>query len=269
MIFFNNKHPAAVQTQQKEEFPKWGQAKQITAEEAVPGNLPIGWYVWVQENHYYALKPNEANTGLTASSEFATKDQVQEWLGIPLPAELPNLVPANYISLDERIALARAKAEAHNASLKANNATSARSCQDRSHPQSSRSSKRHRRKEVHIRFTDKEFQRLQDRVAESCLPQSVFMRQAVLTGEIKADPHRDVLIREVQNLNSELRHLRGECGKLGGMLKMTIKPNEDQKALHPEDWDQLICSVHALFRVQKNIEKTIENLNGRFSNELQ
>ncbi len=50
---------------------------------------------------------------------------------------------------------------------------------------------------------------------------------------------------------------------------MTIKPNEEQKPLHPEDWDSLIHTVHSLFHVQRVIEKAMENINGRFSDELQ
>lgn len=258
MKLFSKKKSAeeAVPVPQKPELPKWGQAKLITAAEAAPGNLPIGWYFWVQGEHYYALKPNSANTGLTASSGFTSVDQLRQWIEISLPSEIPELIRPRY-NLEEVLAEARTRASAQH--------------QGKQKPPVKRTAvpNRLRGNEAHIRFTDEEFRRLQDRVAASCLPQSVFMRQAVLTGEIKADPHRDILIQEIRNLNAELRSIRGDCGKLGGLLKMTIKPNEEQKALHPDDWESLIHTVHALFSVQRVIEKTMEKINGRFSNELQ
>lgn len=234
---------------QKTELPKWDQAKLITAAEADPGSLPVGWYFWVQGERYYALKPNSANTGLTASSGFTSVDQLKQWIEIPLPAEIPELIRPRH-TLEELLTYTSApkqKPPVKKAAVP----------------------NRLRGNEAHIRFTDDEYRRLQDRVASSCLPLSVFMRQAVLTGEIKADPHRDILIQEIRNLNAELQGIRGDCGKLGGLLKMTINPNEEQKSLHPEDWDSLIHTVHALFHVQRVIEKTMENINGRFSDELQ
>ena len=110
---------------------------------------------------------------------------------------------------------------------------------------------------------------MQDRAAASCLPMSIFMRQAILTAEIKADPHRDLFIQEIRNLNAELRGLRGDCGKLGGLLKKAIKPNEEQASMNPEEWEDLIHNIHALFSLQRVIEKTMVKINGRLSDELQ
>lgn len=244
---------------------KWEFAKAITAEEAVPGNLPIGWYVWVQGGTYYGLKPNQAQVGLTASSGFQTLSDVQAWLGVSLPDDFTQAEKARRKAADEAAApkssaymffqeyQAQQRSEKNRASA----------------PTTTRPPKRQRANETHVRFTDEEFQCLQDRVASSCLPQSAFMRQAILTGEIKADPHREILLQDIRGMNAKLKGIRGDCGKVGGLLKKAIKPNEEQKAMSPEEWDNLIRIIHELIKLQKVIDKTMEEINVYFSDEFQ
>ena len=255
--------PETVPDSQKETFHKWSQAKVITAEKAAPGNLTPGWYVWVQHGDYYALKPNDANTGLTASPRLTNLDDLKKWIEISLPQDF---VLGEYI----REKLAGQPTQKYNSAEPIDDLEN----QQNTVPQgplslTSRIPNRRRSNEVHIRFTDEEYQCMQDRAAVSCLPMSIFMRQAILTGEIKADPHRDIFIQEVRDLNAELRRLRGDCGKLGGLLKKAIKPNEEQASMNPEEWEDLIHNIHALFSLQRVIEKTMVKINGRLSDELQ
>ena len=268
--------------------PQWDCAKVITSEEAAPGTLPVGWYVWVQDDTYYGLKPNELGTGLIASPGFQELPDVRNWLDLPIPAAFEQAEKErrdeaeryfNSELLKELEAKKREAAltsqkfdsrkviEEFEARKKARRMESIR--QQNSVPAMPRVPSRRRTNEVHIRFSDEEYQQMQDRAAASCLPMSIFMRQAILTGEIKADPHRDIFIQEVRNLNAELRGLRGDCGKLGGLLKKAIKPNEEQEAMNPDEWEDLIHNIHALFDLQKVIEKTMVKINGCLSNELQ
>lgn len=286
----------------KSQAPQWDCAKVITSEEAAPGTLPVGWYVWVQDDTYYGLKPNDIGTGLIASPEFQELPDVRNWLDLPIPAafeqaekerrekakkeapkytmamleefeaqykaqqkarQMPTQTPAQMPEkYDPMELIAEFEAQQEARRLQSMN-------QQDSVPVSPRVPSRRRTNEVHIRFSDEEYQQMQDRAAASCLPMSIFMRQAILTGEIKADPHRDLFIREVHILNTTLQGLRGECGRLGGLLKKAIKPNEEQKAMNPDEWEDLIHNIHALFGLQRLIERTMLKLNGRIDHELQ
>ncbi len=200
--------------------PQWDCAKVITSEEAAPGTLPAGWYVWVQSDTYYGLKPNELGTGLIASPGFQELPDIQNWLGLPIPA---SFVQAEKERRDEAKRsynsellkeLEAKKWEAARTSQKFDprkviEEFDARKKAERMQniapqnitPVMPEKPNRRRTNEVHIRFSDEEYQQMQDRAAASCLPMSIFMRQAILTGEIKADPHRDILIQEIRNLN--------------------------------------------------------------------
>ena len=70
-------------------------------------------------------------------------------------------------------------------------------------------------------------------------------------------------------MNAKLKGIRGDCGKVGGLLKKAIKPNEEQKAMSPEEWDNLIRIIHELIKLQKVIDKTMEEINVYFSDEFQ
>ena len=290
--------------------PQWDCAKVITSEEAIPGKLPMGWYIWKKGYRYFALKPNETNTEFEHGYDFRTPEEAQTWLGIPIPEEM--IREAERPSFAERLAEIEAQMKrereaqqaeaAQPAQVQQENAEEGNQArqtpaqmpenydpmelipefeaqqqarwmqsmnQQNSVPVSPRVPSRRRTNEVHIRFSDEEYQQMQDRAAASCLPMSIFMRQAILTGEIKADPHRDLFIQEIRNLNAELRGLRGDCGKLGGLLKKAIKPNEEQEAMNPDEWEELIHNIHALFGLQRIIEKTMVKINGRLSDELQ
>ena len=282
--------PSAVQ---KTQTPQWDCAKLITSVEAVPSRLPMGWYIWKKGYRYFALKPNETNTEFEHGYDFCTPEEAQTWLGIPIPEEMTH--EPEKLSFAEQLAAIEAKVQREREAQHAEAARLAQEQQENARqtpaqmpekydtmeliaefdapqnitPAMPEKPNRRRTNEVHIRFSDEEYQQMQDRAAASCLPMSIFMRQAILTGEIKADPHRDLFIQEIRNLNAELRGLRGDCGKLGGLLKKAIKPNEAQEAMNPEEWDDLIHNIHALFGLQRIIEKTMVKINGRLSDELQ
>ena len=246
-------------------LPVWECAKQITEDESRRKDLPMGWYIWKKGYRFFAMKPNETNTEFERSYDFHTPEDAQTWLGIPVPEEMTRKPEGP--SWEEKLAEVKAQAEKEREARHAEQARLAQEQQEDA--EDGKESRRKRPREAHIRFTEAEFAVLQDRVEESCLPQSVFMRQAVLTGQVLADPHRETMITEMRNLNAELRGLRGDLGKLGGLLKMTIKPNEAQKTLDPENWALLLNTVHTLFHLQKDVEKVMVKLNGCLDHEFQ
>ena len=99
------------------------------------------------------------------------------------------------------------------------------------------------------RLTAQERRQVQRRVKESGLPQGEFFRQAVLTSRIEVlEPGEEEL-----RLSDNLAAVRAELGKIGGMLKMIIRPNEGQRELYPEEWRSLI-------RVLRKLEAEVDQL---------
>ena len=101
---------------------------------------------------------------------------------------------------------------------------------------------------------------LKERVEQSGMTQTNYLLRCALQNPTvfpEAKPSGDL-----QALFQEVHSLLAEVGRQGGMLKMVIKPNEGQRTLHPEEWDALIQSVQDQARIKKNIEKTLERING-------
>ena len=127
------------------------------------------------------------------------------------------------------------------------------------HPKNS--SQRKRCYSLHLRFTPAEYVKFQHRVDESGLSKNAFGLQAVLESKIVIETgKRDAIMA----LYQELKETKAELGRQGGMLKMVIKPNKDQRALHPEEWDALIQSYETIEKTKKLVEGTIDKINGYF-----
>ncbi len=126
---------------------------------------------------------------------------------------------------------------------------------------SKQSPQRKRCYSLHLRFTPAEYVKFERRVEESGLSKNAFGLQAVLNSQIVIETGtRDAIMA----LYQELKDTKAELGRQGGMLKMVIKPNKDQRALHPEEWDALIQSYGKMEKTKKKVEETIEKINGYF-----
>lgn len=108
---------------------------------------------------------------------------------------------------------------------------------------------RTRNNELHFWFSDAELMRFRRRVERSGLNQSEFLRRAALTGKIVIEERDPVNIA----ILDELTLLRAELGRQGGLLKMIIKPNEGQRQLAPEEWDELIQMVRYMEKMKKRL----------------
>lgn len=126
---------------------------------------------------------------------------------------------------------------------------------------SKKSPQRKRCYSLHLRFTPAEYVKFERRVEESGLSKNAFGLQAVLESQIVIETgKRDAIMA----LYQELKDTKAELGRQGGMLKMVIKPNKNQRALHPEEWDALIQSYGKMEKTKKMVEETIEKINGYF-----
>lgn len=112
-------------------------------------------------------------------------------------------------------------------------------------PQSSRA----RKNLIKTRLSDSEYRAFTARVKRSKLSASEFLRRAALTGRIVIPLHTEL---DVAMLD-ELALLKADVGRIGGLLKMTIRPNEGQRTLHPAEWGELLHAARQVERMAKRL----------------
>ena len=112
-------------------------------------------------------------------------------------------------------------------------------------PQSSRA----RKNLIKTRLSDSEYRAFTARVKRSKLSASEFLRRAALTGRIVLPLHTELDVA----LLDELALLKADVGRIGGLLKMTIRPNEGQRTLHPAEWEELLHAARQVERMAKRL----------------
>ena len=112
-------------------------------------------------------------------------------------------------------------------------------------PQSSRA----RKNLIKTRLSDSEYRAFTARVKRSKLSASEFLRRAALTGRIVIPLHTEL---DVAMLD-ELALLKADVGRIGGLLTMTIRPNEGQRTLHPAEWEELLHAARQVERMAKRL----------------
>lgn len=112
-------------------------------------------------------------------------------------------------------------------------------------PQSSRA----RKNLIKARLSDSEYRAFTARVKRSKLSASEFLRRTALTGRIVIPLHTEL---DVAMLD-ELALLKADVGRIGGLLKMTIRPNEGQRTLHPAEWEELLHAARQVERMAKRL----------------
>lgn len=112
-------------------------------------------------------------------------------------------------------------------------------------PQSSRA----RKNLIKTRLSDSEYRAFTARVKRSKLSASEYLRRAALTGRIVIPLHTE---SDVAMLD-ELALLKADVGRIGGLLKMTIRPNEGQRTLHPAEWEELLHAARQVERMAKRL----------------
>lgn len=112
-------------------------------------------------------------------------------------------------------------------------------------PQSSRA----RKNLIKTRLSDSEYRAFTARVKRSKLSASEFLRRAALTGRIVIPLHTELDVA----LLDELALLKADVGRIGGLLKMTIRPNEGQRTLRPAEWEELLHAARQVERMAKRL----------------
>lgn len=112
-------------------------------------------------------------------------------------------------------------------------------------PQSSRA----RKNLIKTRLSDSEYRAFTARVKRSKLSASEFLRRAALTGRIVLPLHTELDVA----LLDELALLKADVGRIGGLFKMTIRPNEGQRTLRPAEWEELLHAARQVERMAKRL----------------
>lgn len=112
-------------------------------------------------------------------------------------------------------------------------------------PQSSRA----RKNLIKTRLSDSEYRAFTARVKRSKLSASEFLRRAALAGRIVIPLHTEL---DVAMLD-ELALLKADVGRIGGLFKMTIRPNEGQRTLRPAEWEELLHAARQVERMAKRL----------------
>lgn len=228
----------------KPRLEPWEYAKQVTEAEWKSGHLPLGWYCFTPNNVVWiGLKPNDDCTQLICSPAMQRPQDLDEWLGIPTELTLhPERIPKKE-SFEELMRQIRGNS----------GRTAITPDQEpervKPTPKKKKPSGRRRPNQIHLWLSDAEYEQLQRRVARTNLCQNEFIRQATLTGRIQIVEQG----YEHLALLDELEALRAEIGRQGGLLKMIIKPNEGQRELAPEEWNELIQTIRDLEHFKKRL----------------
>ena len=106
-----------------------------------------------------------------------------------------------------------------------------------------------RKRIVKTKMSDSEYRTFLARVRRSELSGSEFLRRAALTGQIVISMHTELDIA----LLDELALLKADVGRVGGLLKMAIRPNEGQRTLHPTEWEELLHAARQAERMAKRL----------------
>lgn len=263
-----NKKPAAP--------ARWDCAREITKTEAESGTLPLGWYVYPDGYVWYGLRPG--NGSLERSGSCHDPKELTLWLGVPVPephftaaqtsssldelvrqtvqtAPKPPALDMDQIPEMERFQTApqqemsESQAPPSDAQLEEDQTPT----ETKRVPQG-----RTRNNELHFWFSDAELKRFRIRVQRSGLNQSEFLRRAALTGRIVVEDPSPISTA----IMDDLGQIRAELGRQGGMLKMVVKPNQGQRELHPEEWNELVQAIRYLEHTKERLGKLEEKLNG-------
>ena len=240
----------------------WKIAKAISPLEGdSPDKLPLGWYIYKKGYRWFALKPNESRSGFLFGNEFQSPEDAQQWLGIPIPSEL--LSSGITASSLERHLAERNKPPAFASPPAASQQPPVKPIYQEAKPKKA-APNRTRNISISFRLTPPEHDLFSRKAQEAGLSKTDYLLQAVTDAQITPRPQKGEAMPQLLEMNEELKSLRAELGRQGGLLKMVVQPNKGQRPLHPEEWDILIQTIQDFANNKKRVEKTMEKINGYF-----
>ena len=244
-------------------LPRWEEARLLTDEEQKNFSaLPAGWYLYKRGGRWNTLKPDETNGGFDRGYDFQSVLQTQKWLGIPVPPAL--IVEEAKEKEEEERKSERVREQIAQAMAKARGEEPKTPEEEEEEEPKQKGPNRRRNREIHVRFTEEEYQKFLTRCEAAGMSGAVCLRYLAVNGRISVDPRQKDMDEKLLAIHTALHELKAEIGRIGGMLKMVIKPNEGQRELKPEEWADLIQAIRDVGSMKKQVGKAMERINGNF-----
>ena len=113
--------------------------------------------------------------------------------------------------------------------------------------------KKNRTVDMHARFTPEEAEKIQRERESVGMRPGEYIRHRMLGDVEFVVIDRDLLVEYVKSILL----LKGEVGKIGGLLKLCIKRNEDNPLLTEADLDEIKGAIKSLARLEGQIQRAV------------
>ena len=223
-------------------LPLWDQAKLITAEEAHSENLPLGWYVFKEDQLWYAMMPKGDQTGHVFSTPEHEPKDLEAWLGIPVPEipaekkeeppvrELPS-VEAKPLSIRERIRQMNAE----------------KALAEKQEPL------RKRNRRLYVRMSDAEYEDL-----EESLESTGMTMQSYILGALNCYVNQSLQAQLLQEISALALNLSTEIK----LLQNVLKNSPDFKVEDFYGWNEILNVIKDREEMKREFRKIMEVSHG-------
>ena len=242
MGFWNKGYKKELERTPLPPLPLWDQAKLITAKEAHSENLPLGWYVFKEDQLWYGMMPKGDQTGhIFSTPEHEPKD-LEAWLGIPVPEipvekkedppvrELPS-VEAKPLGIRERIRQMNAE----------------KALAEKQEPL-----RKHNRR-LYVRMSDAEYEDLEESLESTGMTQQSYILEALncyINQSLQAQ-----LLQEISalalNLSTEIK-----------LLQNVLKNSPDFKVEDFYGWNEILNVIKDREEMKREFRKIMEVSHG-------
>lgn len=113
--------------------------------------------------------------------------------------------------------------------------------------------KKNRNVDLHARFTQEEAEKIREDREKVGMKPGEYMRHRMLADVDFVVIERDLIAENTK----EVILLKAEIGKIGGILKSCIKPNEGNPHLTEEDLAQIKSAVNSLEQLKGQIQRAV------------
>ena len=216
-------------------LPKWAQAKQISSVEAFRCDLPLGWYIYPENNHWIGMKPNEAQSGHLHSQAHEDPKELESWLEIPVPEIVPPPKPPiePKLSLDERIRQELIEKDPTN-SMKPDPL-------------------RKRCHRLYVRMDDREYEDLKAALEATGMGQQTYILQAIRSYE--TSDLQEQMLQQIHGIGLDL-----SCEIQ--LLRSVLKQFPQQRLGSPEAWEQILEVIKDRENMKQKLRKLMEASHG-------
>ena len=223
-------------------LPLWDQAKLITAKEAHSEDLPLGWYVFKEDQRGYGMMPRGDQISHVFSAPEHDPKDLETWLGIPVPdipaekkeeppvRELPS-VEAKPLGIRERIQQMNAE----------------KALAEKQEPL------RKRNRRLYVRMSDAEYEDLEESLESTGMTQQSYILEALncyVNQSLQAQ-----LLQEISalalNLSTEIK-----------LLKNVLKNSPDFKVEDFYGWNEILNVIKDREEMKREFRKIMEVSHG-------